>query len=234
MAEAQKAVPDYLEIPTNVDEALKGGRTDPPTVRFHPLEASYRPSNGAVLRLAGAPAVLFLTRVDEGPVGLYFAGYSPESLKAATESTVDAVRAEIARQQDILRSWRPDTTAPLFSEVHDLIASLARVDGEDQQRVFDRLEALGNEAVPAIIAQMDDRRALQTPAMSLANPSPDAFEGVRHHSPKQVVDGLDAVLNQITGQSFGSIVNGGSDLERSATVAGWRIYAADLGCGAPG
>ena len=104
LAEARKAAPDYLEIPTHIDEILKGGRTDSSTVRFYPQDASYKPSNEAVLRLAGAPAVLFLTRVDEGPVGLYFAGYSPESLKVATERTVGAVRTETARQQEILRS----------------------------------------------------------------------------------------------------------------------------------
>jgi hypothetical protein len=124
----------------------------------------------------------------------------------------------------------PDTTLPRYSEVHKLIASLGRVSGEDQQRAFNRLEALGQEAVPAIIAQMDDRRALRTAAISLANHSPDAFESVRHCGPKQVVDGLDAVLNQITGQSFGSIMNGGSDRQRDAAVAGWRIYAADRDC----
>jgi hypothetical protein len=233
LAESRKAAPDYLEIPTHIDEVLKGGRTDASTVRFYPKDAPYKPSNEAVLSLAGAPAVLFLTRVDEGPVGLYFAGYSPESLEVATERTVGAVRTETARQQDILRSWRPDTTLPRFSEVHALIASLGRVNGEDQQRVFNRLEALGKEAVPAIIAQMDDRRALRTAAISLANHSPDAFESVRHYGPEQVVDGLDAVLNQITGQSFGSIMNGGSDRQRDAAIAGWRVYAADRACGKP-
>ena len=104
------------------------------------------------------------------------------------------------------------------------------VDGDQQQHVFDQLEALGYVAVPAIIAQMDDRRHLRTQAISLVNHAPDAFEGMRHYGPEQVGDGLDAVLNQITGESFGSIVNGGSSRQRDAVVAGWRVYAADLAC----
>lgn len=228
--EAQKPSLDYVDIPIRVEALLKGGEVASATVRFYPRDAPYKPSNDAVLRLAGAPAILFLTRVDEGPVGLYFAGHSPEALQSATEQTIGAARAEVARQTEIIRSWRTDTTLPHFSEVRALIARLGRVSGEEQQSVFDQLVALGTEAVPAIIAQMDDRRPLRTRAISLVNQSPDAFEGVRHYGPEQVVDGLDAVLNQITGASFGSIVNGGSNRERDATVAGWRVYGADLAC----
>jgi hypothetical protein len=45
-----------------------------------------------------------------------------------------------------------------------------------------------------------------------------------------VVDGLAAVLNQMTGERFGSIENGGSSRQRDATVAGWRVFAVDLAC----
>jgi hypothetical protein len=228
--EAQKPSPDYLDIPIRVDRVLKGGEVGSATVRFYPKDAPYRPSNEAVLGLIGAPAILFLTRVDQGPVGLYFAGYSPEALRPATNQTIEAARQEASRQAQIVRSWRPDTALPHFREVRALIARLGSVSGDEQQRVFERLETLGNEAAPAIIAQMDDRRPLQTRAISLVNHSPDAFEGVRHYGPNQVVDGLDAVLNQITGQSFGSIANGGSNRQRDAAVAGWRVYAADLAC----
>jgi hypothetical protein len=233
LAEAQKPDPEYLDIPTHVDEVLKGGEAGNLTVRLYPREASYRPSNDAVVRLADAAEILFLMQVDEGSSSQYYLHQSPESLKAATQRTVGTVRAETARQNAIIRSWGPDTALPRFSEVRALIASLGRVGGEKQQRVFDRLEALGTEAVPAIIAQMDDRRALRTPAISLVNRFPDAFEGMRYYGPKEVVDGLDAVLNQVTGQSFGSIMNGGSDRERNGAVAGWRVYASGLACRKP-
>ncbi|MEG3143376.1 hypothetical protein U1839_01805 [Sphingomonas sp. RT2P30] len=228
--EARKASPAYLDIPIRVERVVKGESMEGATVRFYPRDAAYKPSNDALLGLADKPAILLLTRVEAGPAGLYFAGDTPDALKPASDATVAAVRAEAARQAQIVASWRADTTLPHFAEVRDLIARLGTVSGDEQQRVFDQLEALGEAAVPAIIAQMDERRPLRTRAMSLVNHAPDAFEGMRHYGPEQVVDGLDAVLNQITGQRFGSIVNGGSPRERDAAVAGWRSYAADLHC----
>lgn len=228
--EALKPSPEYLDIPVQVESVVKGGSMSSATVRFYPQDAAYKPSNGAMLDLAGEPVILFLTRVDDGPVGLYFAGHTPDALKRATDLTVAAARTEASRQAHIVASWRANTTLPHFAEVRTLIVRLGQVSGDQQQRVFDRLVALGEPAAPAIIAQMDERRSLRTHAISLVNHSPDAFEGMRHYSPEQVVDGLDAVLNQITGESFGSIVNGGSNRQRDATVTGWRVYAADLAC----
>lgn len=230
MDEARKPSPDYLDIPIQVESVIKGGEMVSATVRFYPQDATYKPSNANMVAMADKPAILFLTRVDEGPVGLYFAGNTPNALMSATETTTAAARIETARQAQIASSWRADTTLPRFAEVRALISRLGRVGGNEQQSVFNRLEALGKEAVPAIIAQMDDRRPLRTQAISLVNHAPDAFEGMRHYGPEQVVDGLDAILNQITGESFGSIVNGGSDREREAAIAGWRVYATDLRC----
>jgi hypothetical protein len=65
---------------------------------------------------------------------------------------------------------------------------------------------------------------LQIRHIQLENKFPGAFEGTRHHNPERAVDALAAILNQITGESFGDIDNGGSDRERQATVAGWRIF----------
>jgi hypothetical protein len=228
--EARKPSPEYLDIPIHVESVVKGGSVSSATVRFYPQDAAYKPSNEAVLILAGKPAILFLTQVDDGPVGLYFAGYTPDALKPATNLTLAAARAEASRQAQIVASWREDTTLPYFAAVRALIARLGRVSGDQQQRVFDRLEALGKAAVPAMIAQMDDRRPLRTQAISLVNHAPESFEGMRHYGPQQVVDGLDAVLDQITGESFGSIENGGSSRQRDAAVAGWRVFAADLAC----
>lgn len=228
--EARKPSPDYLDIPVQIEGVVKGGNVGSATLRFYPKDAPYKPSNAAVFDLASAPVVLFLTRVEDGPVGLYFAGNSPDALQPATGKIVGAIRAEALRQAQITASWHGNTTLPRFAEVRALVERLGRVSGGEQQRVFDRLEGLGDEAVPAIIAQMDDRRPLRTHAISLVNHSPDAFEGMRHYGPGQVVDGLDAVLNQITGASFGSIANGGSGRQRDATIAGWRVYAADLAC----
>ena len=93
-----------------------------------------------------------------------------------------------------------------------------------EQKAFSDLEALGCAAVPAIIRRMDDRRSLPDPRISLRNKSPDAFEGVRHYGPNQIVDALAAILNQLTGQDFGFIYNGATDEERTKTIQGWRKF----------
>lgn len=230
LEEARKKSPDYLDIPVKIDDVLKGGATGAGTFRFYPKDRPNAPSNAAVIGLEGAPAILFLTRADDGPVGFYFAGDSTRALQPATEEAIGAAREEVERQSQIIQSWRKDATLPYFAKVQSLIAKLGRVRGDEQQWVFAQLEKLGQQAVPAIVAQMDNRRHLLTQEISLVNHASDAFEGTRHYRPEQVVDGLDAVLNQMTGASFGFIGNGGSDRQRVATVAGWRIYSADLVC----
>jgi len=95
---------------------------------------------------------------------------------------------------------------------------------DTEQKAFADLEALGCAAVPAIIERMDDRRSLPDRRISLRNKSPQAFEGIRHYGPEEVVDALAAILDQVTGQDFGFIFNGATDQERSKTVAGWRSF----------
>lgn len=98
-------------------------------------------------------------------------------------------------------------------------------DEEHQQRAFAQLLALGEPDVPALIAAMDDRRRLPVRSIRLENRAADAFEPYRRYGPELVVDAVDAILNQLTWESFGSIQNGASDAEREACVRGWRIYA---------
>lgn len=111
-----------------------------------------------------------------------------------------------------------------------LIAAIADLDpasataGQDQQALFDALLALGPAAVPAIIMQLDDDRPLAVSAISLRNTSPDAFEAYRHYGPKTLWDALAAILNQLTGESFGFTYNGGNAAERARTLTGWRVY----------
>lgn len=96
--------------------------------------------------------------------------------------------------------------------------------GDTEQKAFSDVEALGCDAVPAIIRRMDDRRSLPNPRISLRNKSPNAFEGTRHYGPRQVVDALAAILNQLTGQDFGFIYNGATEEERTKTIQGWRKF----------
>ncbi|MCF6292507.1 MAG: hypothetical protein L3J04_03830 [Robiginitomaculum sp.] len=68
--------------------------------------------------------------------------------------------------------------------------------------------------MPAIIAQLDNRRRLKYRYLILEN-----------HSPKLMVDALATILIQLTGQSFGTISNGATNTKRDNTVNGWRVYA---------
>jgi hypothetical protein len=91
-----------------------------------------------------------------------------------------------------------------------------------EQQAFSNLEALGCPAVSAIIERMDDRRPLPDPHLSLRNKSPEAFEGLRHYRPQQIIDALAAILNQVTGRHFGFIYNGATDAERTRTIHAWH------------
>lgn len=151
-----------------------------------------------------------------------------------------------ARPPDPAETWRSDATrliaamgphAPIDTKVARLIDRLAR-DPEQVQAVVTALTMLGPAAVPAIIRQMDDRREMPVRGISFVNRSPNAFEGLRHYSVEKVVDCLDYVLNDITGESFGTIDVGGGphgpdparsrerEAQRTATVTAWRGYLA--------
>jgi hypothetical protein len=222
--------PDYIDIPVDIERTAKGMPVASAVIRFYPVDAWYKPSTSTVAKLSGEPALLFLTQVDDGPAGLYFAGSTPGALRPAGAQTMKAVESEVKRQASVLESWVADPSLPHFPEVQRLIAMLGLVRGDEQRRIFEQLEQLGERAVPAIVANMDDRRPLLDKQISLRNRSPAAFERVRHYRPDLVVDALSAVLNQITDKNFGSIHNGGTERQRTAAVAGWRIYASGLHC----
>ena len=97
-----------------------------------------------------------------------------------------------------------------------------------EHRAFADLEALGCPAVPSIIDRMDDRRDLPDNSISLRNKSRQAWESLRHYRVEKVVDALDAILNQMTGESFGYIDTDKDektqDAEREKVVRGWREW----------
>lgn len=229
----------YVRMPVSVEKTLKSNFSDPaPDLRVYLPDPEWRPSNEAITAAAGQPAVLFLVRSESTPVSLYFEG--PDAIHVATAERVEAVEEEIRRQEVLLKNWQADETLPHYGTVKRLVDELAGLDqtvrSEDsrwkkQERILRRLEALGQKAVPAIIAHMDDRRELAFQKMSLTNDWPDAFEGLRHYSPERIVDALAAILNQLTAENFGFIYSGATERERRAAVAGWRVYAEMLLCG---
>jgi hypothetical protein len=120
-----------------------------------------------------------------------------------------------------------------YEEVKRILDRLAELPARptaeaEQENLFERLEALGPSAVPAMIDLMDDRRPLRFHSIGLTNHAADAFEGRRLYGPELIVDAVAAILNQITGENFGFIYNGATDAERRAAVAGWRRYRLSL------
>jgi len=134
-------------------------------------------------------------------------------------------RGEVQRMK-FLRLWFAPPPPPPPPGAEDTVDRQVAVaiekvlDPKTEQAAFGDLEALGCPAVPAIIRHMEDWRNLPDPTIALRNKSPDAFEARRFYGPAKVVDALAAILNQITGQSFGFIYNGATDTERAKAVSG--------------
>ncbi|MGV9008210.1 hypothetical protein [Brevundimonas sp.] len=222
---------DYVELELDIAQTLKGDAGQHPRIWWFSEPRDYAPSAEQIRVSSGTPSLVFAV-LSEGRS--YFAGNTSTALRTADAGSVADTRAEIGRQAELLTNWQTSTDAPHYEEVQAIIEAIATLPPASRderrsgtlahQRLFDRLIALGPEAVPAIIEQMDDRRALANPTISLVNHSPNAFEGIRHYGPKVMVDALAAVLNQLTGESFGFIYNGGTTPQRDAAVRGWRIY----------
>jgi hypothetical protein len=217
----------YLNATVDVSETLKGERSRTVVVRFFSEDRPYAPNTKTMLALNGRPVMVFLTANPDpdaaGRATNYFAGYTAAAIRVPTPAEVAGIRAEVARQENVLRQWRPHRDWPHETEVKGLIEKTLRP--ETAAQAFKDLEKLGSDAVPAMADLMDDRRPLGTSLITLRNNVPGAFESNRIYSPKLVVDALAAILNQITARTFGDIENGGSEQQRQLAVNGWRIYA---------
>ncbi len=220
---------EWTDVPFAVTRTLKGQVAGTAMIRFYPA-TEYAPALPDLELAAGHRVVVYLHRLSEaGPPGLYFAA-GEGSLRPASEGLM--ANAEIGRQNAILKAWAPDTGLPLYDEVKALLDKLAAIPptdahaAENQTVVLTFLHAMGPQAVPAIVAQMDDRRPLAAQSVTV---QAEGDRGARVYKPKAIVDALDAELNQITGE-FGTIYNGGSDTERDSAVRAWRVYAHDQAC----
>ena len=211
---------DYIEFDFAIDSVLKG---DVPSKEIIINKYIHGEKNKKVHR---NDSNLFIFNGKKSIVTLvlgYSGGYYLESIFPEADEV--KIKEEIAKQNEIIVKNAHEKICPTVqhsSKVKKLIENMlveSKATG-----AYTELEKLGFQAVPAIICQMDDRRELAVQGISLENKSPQAWEAFRHYSPELVVDVLEAILNQITGKSFGEIHNGGSEEERVETVNGWRIY----------
>jgi hypothetical protein len=207
-------------------QPLKGDVPSRFIVRWYTEPRDYAPSPKHVIDLDGKRALFFLLDVEDSQGGVfYFAGRTPGALSVPDATLLQRVQDEVQTQERLLTQFDeifPPDREPLYQRVKELFDMTTRRSGT-QVSAFRQLQELGPQAVPAIIMLMDDRRDLAVPEISLQNP-PGHWEGVRHYSPEKVVDAMDALLNLITGQSFGTVSNGGTESERREAVNGWRTY----------
>ncbi len=153
---------DSMEVPLDNVEVLKGHVSTPVTVdilRYHGEGASQSDLEAAI----GRDRVFFLEPVEANNHTFVMENMRP-AIGPGGASTIDAIAREMKRQADLLAAWKPYTQAPHYAQVRDLIARLAAVrastpDAVDvQEAILVKIEALGPTAIPAIVAQMDDRR----------------------------------------------------------------------------
>ncbi len=221
----QKTNGEYIEIDFSIDTVLKGDAPSKEIIinKYICSEKKKAPycNDSNLFLFNGKKSIIFLTLGQSG--GYYFPNRVPNSI--FPEADEIKIKDEIAKQNEIIASNAHEKICPIVqhsSKVKKLIENILvefKATG-----AYTELEKLGFQAVPAIICQMDDRRELAVQGISLKNKSPQAWEAMRHYSPELVVDVLEAILNQITGKSFGTIHNGGTEEERASTVNGWRIY----------
>jgi hypothetical protein len=216
----------YIVVEIAPKQLIKGKLGEEiPSVRYYTQPRDYAPRPESVIALDGREAIIFLVYSDDPYAkGFYFSGSTPKVLQPFDSKTFNEIKKEVDNQYEVLRNFEKRFSPEkdkLFPKVKRLVEST--LDPEKEHVSFKELERLAMKGVPSIIILLDDRRPLPNKYISLKN-ALDQWESVRHYSPELVVDALAAILNQITGESFGFIYNGGSERERRETVNGWRIY----------
>lgn len=228
---------DAMQAHLDKVKALKGHVSLPVTIdilRFHGKGLSQRD----LMAANGSDRIFFLASIEANNHNFILSDMRPITA-AAGANTTDAVVREITRQANLLATWKPDTLAPHYTQVRDLIAELAAVQKdtpnapETQQAILVKIEALGPAAIPAIVALMDDRRPYISRSIAVWSDDPKAWE-IWQVGADKIVDALSLVLWKITNESYVPGPGPGeieTDEERDATVAGWRVYASGLSCG---
>lgn len=219
----------YLNFTLSIDSVLKGDlQTKELNIAkyiFSKKDKSHRSNDSSLFLLNGKKTIDFLIESPASTESLFMLGNIDNSLTSKTEDTIKVITNEVKQQQEITDDKTFFSICPNdknSARVKRLIADMHN--GAKANDAYIELEKMGFDAVPGMICQMDDRRELAQKHISLENKNPKAWEAYRHYSPKVVVDVLEAILNQITGKSFGFIENGGTEEERANTVRGWRTY----------
>ena len=225
LKEIIKTESGYLNFTLSIDSVLKGDLQSKELSFTKYIEKQLSSNDSNLFLLNGKKSIDFFIENPAGDGPLFMLGNIGNSLISKTEDTIKVIANEVKRQQETTDDKTFFSICPNdknSARVKELIADM--LIGTKANDAYIELEKMGFNAVPGMICQMDDRRELAQKHISLENKNPKAWEAYRHYSPKVVVDVLEAILNQITGQSFGFIENGGTEEERANTVRGWRTY----------
>lgn len=218
---------DEDDITIAIKEVYKG-HSKGNTVHFR--RRGHSPTlKGKAASLSSKPVIAFLTTASYGRdpknATVVLASEPGAALKLFTPSLAKAIKAEISNQKAVAglpdsRLIRPN---PEETRVLSLLDKCTKSE-LDQEEAFAQLIKMGRAAVPGLVLHMNDRRRLPSPAITLENSDPSAFEAVRHYTPELVVDAIAAILNQLTGEYFGGIESGDAPTLRANCVQGWRVY----------
>lgn len=216
----------YVDVEVEVHETIVGAEQPRVTFRVY-VHADTDPTRSPVgdadrlLALDGEDRIAFL-HTSEGHAYLADEYHGLGVVEPDRSAIVRARKREMLHRRWLQQELPRDRKRA--SAVRQLIDELV-TDPDRERAAFARLQAHGPAAVVELIAAMDDRRPLPEKSLVLTNRAADAFESARRYAPEQVVDGLAAVLNQLTGESFGFPYNGATPAERNDVVRAWRLYA---------
>lgn len=224
-SEPGKAEGRSILVPVSDVTALKGAPPSPLVLDCPNIAAGILDTE-APWRFAGRPAVIFLADQAGEPPRVWMTHL--EAILPPEPEVLEFVKREVAAQAKYLAAWRPDREVPHYASVKGVIDWLAAISptapnaAELQAAGFARLESLGERAASAMVAQMNDRRPLAVRHLKLG--STPIIHGERTWQPELVIDAMTAMLEQVTGQSFGSPYRQPVDSQRQLAFDGWRLY----------
>ena len=221
-----KASGPSILVPIDTVTALKGDPPSPLVLACPNVPAGLVDSEGA-WRFVGQPAMIFLADQTDNPPVVWQSHL--EAILPPEPEVVAFVEREVAGQAAYLANWRPDVEARHYGEVRTIIDWIAAIspthpDAAALQAVgFARLESLGDGATTAMVGQMNDRRPLAVRRLTLEPTG--VIHGRRTSEPELMIDAVTAMLEQVTGQSFGAPHLSRLESQRQLAFDGWRLYA---------
>ena len=218
----------YIEFPFVVRDCLKGSLPGTNLVlKVWPEDQKEMKALHAYSSTASTngSALLFLVRpFEESSRECFLVSEYRYAIRRADEKSIAETKREIGAQLRALEAFdrlvSPESL-PHWSAVSNAVAELT-IDADHQSRSVDAILDLGIEAVPALIALMDDHRELPVKSISLEN-SPGHWEACRHYGPKTVVDLVDALADHFVKIGLVSVMNGGTEQNRRQAVVRWKL-----------